>query len=98
MTADLELKHKNVTKARSIIEKARLRNPQNADLWRKAILIEWEHGSKDQVSSLFHFCFLSLLIFGRLSFSFCILLILSFSFLLSILFTFKVKIRKLDIQ
>jgi pre-mRNA-processing factor 6 len=49
MTADLELKHKNVTKARSIIEKARLRNPQNPDLWRKAVLIEWEYGSKDQV-------------------------------------------------
>ena len=51
MTADLELKHKNVTKARSIIEKARLRNPQNPDLWRKAILIEWEYGSKDQVTN-----------------------------------------------
>ena len=55
MTADLELRHKNVTKARSIIEKARLRNPQNPDLWRKAILIEWEHGSKDQVLRKFAF-------------------------------------------
>jgi hypothetical protein len=55
MTADLELRHKNVTKARSIIEKARLRNPQNPDLWRKAILIEWEHGSKDQVLQKFPF-------------------------------------------
>lgn len=54
MTADLELKHKNVTKARSIIEKARLRNPQNPELWRKAVVIEWEHGSKDQVFILFN--------------------------------------------
>ena len=50
MTADLELRQKNVTKARSIVEKARLRNPQNPELWRKAILIEWEFGSKDQVN------------------------------------------------
>jgi hypothetical protein len=49
MTADLELKQNNVTKARSTIEKARLRNPQNPELWKKAILIEWEHGNKDQV-------------------------------------------------
>ena len=54
MTADLELKHKNVTKARSIIEKARLRNPQNPELWRKAVVIEWDHGSKDQVFILFN--------------------------------------------
>ncbi len=48
MTADFELRQNNVTKARSTIEKARLRNSQNPELWRKAILIEWEYGSKDQ--------------------------------------------------
>ena len=43
--ADLELKDGNTIRARSLIEKARLRNPQNPVLWLKAIRIEWNSGT-----------------------------------------------------
>ena len=56
MFADLELKDGNITKARSTIEKARLRNPQNPDLWLKAVRIELAavgtNGNKDQARAL----------------------------------------------
>ena len=40
-----------VTKARSVIEKARLRNPQNAELWLKGIRIEWRE-NQEQAKAL----------------------------------------------
>ena len=56
MFADLELEDGNITKARSTIEKARLRNPQNPDLWLKAVRIELAavgtNGNKDQARAL----------------------------------------------
>jgi len=56
MFADFELKDGNITKARSTIEKARLRNPQNPDLWLKAVRIELAavgtNGNKDQARAL----------------------------------------------
>jgi len=47
LLADLELSVKNTTKARSVIEKARLRNPRNAELWLKSIRIESDAGMED---------------------------------------------------
>ena len=52
LMCDLELAHKNVTKARSVIEKARLRNSCNPDLWLKAVRIEADGGSRDQAMAL----------------------------------------------
>merc|ERR1712241_835626 len=49
--ADFELKEGQVTKARSVIEKARLRNPQNAELWLKGIRIEWRE-NQEQAKAL----------------------------------------------
>jgi len=49
--ADLEMKDGHVTKARSVVEKARLRNPQNPELWLKAIRIEWSV-NKEQAKAL----------------------------------------------
>ena len=40
-----------MTKARSVIEKARLRNPQNPELWLKGIRIEWRE-NKEQAKAL----------------------------------------------
>ena len=40
-----------MTKARSVIEKARLRNPQNAELWLKGIRIEWRE-NQEQAKAL----------------------------------------------
>lgn len=48
--SDFEIKQGNVTKARSVIEKARLRNPQNPELWLKAIRIENTHGKAKHFS------------------------------------------------
>jgi len=47
LLADLELQCNNTTKARSVIEKARLRNPKNPDLWLKSIRIESDAGLED---------------------------------------------------
>lgn len=52
LMAEFELSQKNDTKARSTIEKARLRNPQNPTLWLKAIRIELGMGKKDQAQAL----------------------------------------------
>lgn len=44
LAARLELDQNNTTKARSIIEKARLRNSRNPELWLEAVRIEREKG------------------------------------------------------
>ncbi|QQP54989.1 PremRNAprocessing factor 6like [Caligus rogercresseyi] len=44
--ADLEIKEGNVTRARSILEKGRLRNPKNGVLWLRSIRIESDNKSE----------------------------------------------------
>lgn len=36
----MEIKEKNFTRVRPILEKARLKHPKNVELWRLAVLIE----------------------------------------------------------
>ena len=48
----LEESRGQVTKARSVLDKARLRNPKNDILWREAIRIELRAGMKDVARSL----------------------------------------------
>merc|ERR1719357_2137423 len=47
LLADLEVSAGNVTKARSVVEKGRLRNPGNELLWMKAVKMEAEAGLPD---------------------------------------------------
>ena len=49
---DLELREGNVTKGRSVIEKGRLRNPQNDRLWLRAVRMEAKYGQKEQAMAL----------------------------------------------
>ena len=41
-----------LTKARSVLEKARMKNPQSADLWLEAVRIENRAGLKNIAASL----------------------------------------------
>lgn len=50
--ARLEEKRKLLTKARSVLEKGRLKNPKNAELWLEAIRIEVRAGHKEVSNNL----------------------------------------------
>ena len=52
MMSGLEERRKQLTKARSVLEKARLRNPHCAELWLEAIRIESRAGLRDIASTL----------------------------------------------
>lgn len=53
LLARLEHKINQVTKARSVLEKARLKNPKNAELWLEAIRNELKNGgARDMVNTL----------------------------------------------
>lgn len=53
LLAHLEIRKGLVTKARSVLEKARLRNPKNAELWLEAIRTEMKPGGvRDMANTL----------------------------------------------
>jgi len=52
LLATAEEKRGLLTKARSVMEKGRLRNPKTAELWLEAIRIELRAGLKDTANNL----------------------------------------------
>lgn len=52
LLANLEEKRGLLTKARSVLEKGRLRNPKNPELWLEAVRIEIRAGLKDIANTL----------------------------------------------
>lgn len=52
LLAHLEEKRGLLTKARSVLEKGRLRNPKNPELWLEAVRIESRAGLKDIANTL----------------------------------------------
>lgn len=52
LLAQLEEKRGLLTKARSVLEKGRLRNPKNPELWLEAVRIELRAGLKDIANTL----------------------------------------------
>lgn len=52
LLAQLEEKRGLLTKARSVLEKGRLRNPKNPELWLEAVRVESRAGLKDIANTL----------------------------------------------
>ena len=52
LLAKLDESQGHMTKARSVLEKARQKNPHEARLWLEAIRLEWRAGLKDIASTL----------------------------------------------
>jgi len=53
LLSQLECRRNQVTKARSVLEKARLKNPKNAELWLEAIRNELKNdSSRDMANTL----------------------------------------------
>lgn len=52
LLAQLEHRKNQVTKARSVLEKARLKNPKNAELWLEAIRNELKSGGARDMANM----------------------------------------------
>lgn len=52
LSSEYELASGNVTKARSLIEKGRLRVPRCPELWLAAVRIEADHGDREQAKAI----------------------------------------------